>query len=56
MQVMVLNDGATYSEIRGCAIITLPDWLTSDEIEGVLRDLRADDEPENVGVRTIAAR
>lgn len=46
MNIMVLNDGETFSELDGCKMITVPDGWSSEEIEPLLRVLRGD-EPED---------
>ena len=41
-KMMVLNDGATFTNLKGCCIVSVPaDWDTT-QIEDALRD-RADD-------------
>jgi hypothetical protein len=36
--IMVLNDGETFSEIGGCAIVDVPLDATTEEIEELLAD------------------
>ena len=33
MMIVVLNDGETYSDIRGCVIMNIPDGIDVEDIE-----------------------
>ena len=36
---MVLNDGTTYTDIKGCKIVWVADGLNDEQIEDALADL-----------------
>lgn len=38
--IMVLNDGETFTDLEGCAIWSVPDDMETDEIELALHDLQ----------------
>lgn len=44
MRIMVLTDGETFSPVEGCSIVEVPDDLSTDDIEVMLKA----DEPESV--------
>jgi len=41
-RIMVLNDGETYTAIRGCQIVEVPDAATDDDIDIYLDILNRD--------------
>lgn len=36
MQIMVLNDGETFSSLDGCKIVDVPDGATTEDVEEIL--------------------
>jgi hypothetical protein len=38
MQIVILNDAETYSDIRGCHIMDVPDDLDAEDIEEYMRE------------------
>ena len=38
MLAVVLNDGTTYTDIDGCKVVQVPDWVFDDDIEAFIRD------------------
>lgn len=42
-QVMVLNDGETYTSLHGCMIVDIPETIENDNIESFLKLMDADD-------------
>jgi hypothetical protein len=31
--IMVLNDGTTYTDLDGCAIVAIPDWMPEEDYD-----------------------
>jgi len=40
MKIMVLNDGETYTSIKGCKIVELPDEFEPNDIEESLANIK----------------
>jgi hypothetical protein len=38
IQIMVLNDGGTFTDLSGCMIVSVPDNWSTDDIESALMD------------------
>jgi hypothetical protein len=42
MQVVVLNDGETYTDIEWCVVLEVPDHLDGDDLDDYVKENHAD--------------
>lgn len=38
MKVVILSDGETYSDIDGCKVLEVPDWVMSEDLDTYVKD------------------